>query len=246
MLFRSLHVWRECDGWVCLTGQLDTPQSEAQKKTLKTAESAITHPRKSRVLGVACLVFLSLLVLAELFYLTRHGLGLQLAKLPPTLQEPGLRAFKKIDAWLCQQLPCEDIALRDFSAWAIELANLKINPPTKAGAEVTGILELQIRNKLDAHVAWPHVLLSITDANDAVVTEKLLTPKDWLPEDDSSIDIKGSKGPSEVSSNVFMNLPNTAAGFRVRLLYVSDKTPPINIEDSKESLVQPTPSPTKE
>ena len=186
------------------------------------------------------------MVLAELFYLTRHGLALQLAKLPPTLQEPGLRAFKKMDTWLCQQLPCEDIALRDFSAWAIELANLKINSPTKAGAEITGILELQIRNKLDAHVAWPHVLLSITDANDAVVTEKLLTPKDWLPEDDVSIDIKGSKGSSEVSSNVFMNLPNTAAGFRVRLLYVSDKTPPINIEDSKESLVQPTPSPTKE
>ena len=242
----KLHVWRECDGWVCLTGQLDTTQSEAQKKTLKTTESASTHSRKSRVLGVTCLAFLSLLVLAELFYLTRHGLALQLAKLPPTLQEPGLRAFKKMDAWLCQQLPCEDIALRDFSAWAIELANLKINPPTKAGAEVTGILELQIRNKLDAYVVWPHILLSITDANDAVVTEKLLTPKNWLPEDDSSIDLKGSKGPLEVSSNVFMNLPNTAAGFRVRLLYVKDNAPQTNVEDSKESSVQQTPSPTKE
>jgi len=199
-----------------------------------------------RVLAVSCLTLLSLLVLAQLFYLTRHGLALQLAKLPPTLQEPGLKTFKIIDGWLCQQLPCEDIALRDFSAWAIELANLKINPPAKSGSEVTGILELQIRNKLDAYVAWPHILLSITDANDAVVAEKLLSPKEWLPENDAFTADKGLRGPSEVSSNVFMSLPNAAAGFRVRLLYVSDNAPQINTEDSKESSPQQPPSSTKE
>ena len=192
------------------------------------------------------MVLLSLLVLAQLFYLSRHGLALQLAKLPPTLQKPSLNVFQKIDGWLCQQLPCENIALRDFSAWAIELANLKINPPATAGSSVTGILELQIRNKLNAYVAWPHILLSITDANDAVVTEKLLGPKDWLPEDDSSVDPKGSRGPAEVASNVLMSLPTTAAGFRVRLLYVSDNPPQINNEESKESSPQQTPSSTKE
>ena len=242
----NLHVWRECDGWVCLTGQLNDTQSEAQKKTLKTTKAVDTQPKKSRVLTVFCLVLLSLLVLAQLFYLSRHGLALQLAKLPPTLQEPSLKVFQKIDGWLCQHLPCENIALRDFSAWAIELANLKINPPATAGSSVTGILELQIRNKLNAYVAWPHILLSITDANDAVVTEKLLGPKDWLPEDDSSVDPKGSRGPAEVASNVLMSLPTTAAGFRVRLLYVSDNPPQINNEESKESSPQQTPSSTKE
>ena len=242
----NLHVWRECDGWVCLTGQLNETQSEAQKKTLKTTESVNTHSKKLRVLAVSCLTLLSLLVLAQLFYLTRHGLALQLAKLPPVLQEPGLKTFKIIDGWLCQQLPCEVFALRDFSAWAIELANLKINPPAKLGSEVTGILELQIRNKLDAYVAWPHILLSITDANDAVLAEKLLSHKEWLPEDDAFNTDKGLRGPSEVSSNVFMSLPNAAAGFRVRLLYVSDNAPQINAEDSKESSPQQPPSSTKE
>ncbi|MFM6922156.1 MAG: 50S ribosomal protein L11 methyltransferase, partial [Polynucleobacter victoriensis] len=128
----NLHVWRECDGWVCLTGQLNDSQSEAQKKTLKTTKSVDAQPKKFRVLTVFCLVLLSLLVLAQLFYLSRQGLALQLAKLPPTLQEPSLKVFQKIDGWLCQHLPCENIALRDFSAWAIELANLKINPPAKA------------------------------------------------------------------------------------------------------------------
>ncbi|MFM8153214.1 MAG: hypothetical protein ACKN8Y_07770, partial [Polynucleobacter victoriensis] len=85
-----------------------------------------------------------------------------------------------------------------------------------------------------------------TDANDAVVTEKLLGPKDWLPEDDSSIDPKGSRGTAEVASNVLMSLPTTAAGFRVRLLYVSDNPPQINNEESKESSPQQTPSSTKE
>jgi ribosomal protein L11 methyltransferase len=116
--------------------------------------------------------------------------------------------------------------LRDFSAWAIELANLKINPgnnQTSNKQVATGILELQIRNKLPLAITWPHVMLSITDANDAVISEKLLSPQDWLPEDVVKVTPKGSQALQEVSSNIFLSLPQQAAGFRVRLLYVDDK-----------------------
>jgi ribosomal protein L11 methyltransferase len=66
-------------------------------------------------------------------------------------------------------------------------------------------------------------LLSITDANDAVIAEKLLAPKDWLPADDAKITLRGSQALQEVASNIFLSLPHQAAGFRVRLLYVDDK-----------------------
>ena len=227
----QLHVWRECDGWVCLTGQLTSAQtsqaSDTQKKTAKTSKnlSKSANPSKKNQFltsfGWVSLVALMMVIVLQLMHLGRHAIALQISKAPAGIQEPLFKAFKSIDASLCKQFACQDIPLRDFSAWAIELANLKINPGNNQTA--TGILELQIRNKLPLVITWPHVLLSITDANDAVISEKLLSPQDWLPEDDAKVTPNGSQGLQEVSSNIFLSLPQQAAGFRVRLLYVDDR-----------------------
>jgi len=227
----QLHVWRECDGWVCLTGQLTSDQtsqaSDTQKKTVKTSEnlSKSANPSKKNQFltsfGWISLAVLMVVIVLQLLHLGRHAIALQISKAPASIQEPLFKAFKSIDASLCKQFACQDIPLRDFSAWAIELANLKINPGNNQTA--TGILELQIRNKLPLVITWPHVLLSITDANDAVISEKLLSPQDWLPEDDAKVTPNGSQGLQEVSSNIFLSLPQQAAGFRVRLLYVDDR-----------------------
>ncbi len=227
----QLHVWRECDGWVCLTGQLTSEQtsqaSDTQKKTAKTSEnlSKSANPSKKNQFltsfGWVSLAVLMVVIVLQLLHLGRHAIALQISKAPAGIQEPLFKAFKSIDASLCKQFACQDIPLRDFSAWAIELANLKINPGNNQTA--TGILELQIRNKLPLVITWPHVMLSITDANDAVISEKLLSPQDWLPEDDAKITPKGSQALQEVSSNIFLSLPQQAAGFRVRLLYVDDR-----------------------
>ncbi len=227
----QLHVWRECDGWVCLTGQLasvETNQAtDNQKKTVKTSENlskSANSSKKNQFLtsfGWISLAVLMVVIVLQLLHLGRHAIALQISKAPAGIQEPLFKAFKSIDASLCKQFACQDIPLRDFSAWAIELANLKINPGNNQTA--TGILELQIRNKLPLVITWPHVLLSITDANDAVLSEKLLSPQDWLPEDDAKVTPNGSQGLQEVSSNIFLSLPRQAAGFRVRLLYVDDR-----------------------
>jgi ribosomal protein L11 methyltransferase len=224
----QLHVWRECDGWVCLTGQLTSDQtsqaSETQKKTVKTSQSLTDSSKKNQFLtsfGWISLGVLTVVIVLQLLNLGRHAIALQISKAPASIQEPLFKAFKSIDASLCKQFACQDIPLRDFSAWAIELANLKINPGNNQTA--TGILELQIRNKLPLVITWPHVLLSITDANDAVISEKLLSPQNWLPEDDAKVSPNGSQALQEVSSNVFLSLPQQAAGFRVRLLYVDNK-----------------------
>jgi ribosomal protein L11 methyltransferase len=224
----KLHVWRECDGWVCLTGQLssaeDSRASDTQKKTVKTKSSSaeISKNKKSLTLiGWISLAVLMVVIVLQLFHLGRHAIALQITKAPAGIQEPLFRAFKSLDSLLCKQFACQDIPLRDFSAWSIELANLKINPGNNQ--TTTGILELQIRNKLPLLITWPHVMLSITDANDAVISEKLLRPQDWLPEDDAKVTPNGSQALQEVSSNIYLSLPQQAAGFRVRLLYVDDK-----------------------
>ncbi len=233
----QLHVWRECDGWVCLTGQLmsdgiDQSSSDTQKKTIKTnpssAESSVSPQKKKslNLIGWFSIVVLTVVIALQLFHLSRHAIALQITKTPTSIQEPLFKAFKSLDSLLCKQFSCQDIPLRDFSAWAIELANLKINAGNNQNASnqnATGMLELQIRNKLPLLITWPHVLLSITDANDAVISEKLLRPQDWLPEDDEKVTPKGSQALQEVSSNIFLSLPQQAAGFRVRLLYVDDK-----------------------
>jgi ribosomal protein L11 methyltransferase len=178
------------------------------------------------LIGWISLAVLMVVIFLQLFHLGRHAIALQITKTPVGIQEPLFRAFKSLDASLCKQFSCQDIPLRDFSAWSIELANLKINAGNNQNASnqtATGILELQIRNKLPLAITWPHVLLSITDANDAVISEKLLSPQDWLPEDDAKVTSKGSQALQEVSSNVFLSLPQQAAGFRVRLLYVDDR-----------------------
>jgi ribosomal protein L11 methyltransferase len=228
----KLHVWRECDGWVCLTGQLmsggiDPTSSDIQKKTIKTSPVPVklSHSSKKNKtlnsIGWISLAILIVVIVLQFFHLGRHAIALQLTKAPAGIQEPLFKAFKSLDSLLCQQFSCQDTPLRDFSAWAIELANLKINAGNNQNA--TGMLELQIRNKLPLMITWPHVLLSVTDANDAVISEKLLGPKDWLPVDDVKIIATGSQALQEVSSNVFLSLPQQAAGFRVRLLYVDDK-----------------------
>jgi ribosomal protein L11 methyltransferase len=208
---------------------MDETPADTQKKTVKTKLNPVESSKNKKsltLIGWISLSVLMVVIVLQLFHLGRHAIALQLTKTPAGIQEPLFKAFKSLDSLLCKQFSCQDIPLRDFSAWSIELANLKINAETNQNISkqtITGILELQIRNKLPLMITWPHVLLSITDANDAVISEKLLGPKDWLPVDDVKIIATGSQALQEVSSNVFLSLPQQAAGFRVRLLYVDDK-----------------------
>jgi len=227
----QLHVWRECDGWVCLTGQLQSKpdSSDAQKKTLANSSHTAKQHRARRLLGFGLLTVLLIVVLLQGFYLSRQAIALQLSKSSPSIQASGLKIFQSMDNLLCQKLTCDDFPVREFSAWAIELANLKINPPQARSTQITGVLELQIRNKLNMPVVWPHLLLTVTDANNQVLAEKLLDPQDWLPAGQENIDLKkGSQGPEEISSNVYLNLPDASAGYRLRVLYVKEGNPAPN------------------
>lgn len=205
----KLHVWRECDGWVCLTGQLNTQST--QKKTLnKRQEAAPTW------LKTFFAILLSVLVIIQASFLGRHVFSHLIAKSPENIQESLLPLFSSLDRNICSLLPCRNMPIQDFSAWSIELANLEIAPSHKSE------LQLQIRNKLKTHVAWPSIKLTITDANDIVITEKILGPTTWLPPEFIATpnQLKDGAPPSiEISSNIPLGLPEQSAGFRIQLLY---------------------------
>lgn len=190
----SLHVWKELDGWVCLTGQ----RTQAQKKTSQLAPKFAAFA-------------LMLLVLTQVSYLGRNAIKHLLAKQPAT--ELFLSGFMIFDAWLCSQLPCSNQAVEDFSAFAIEYANLNINP------NQSPLLEVQIRNKLNIPVAWPSLELSITNPNDEVIAQTLISPAQWALDVPANALQSGVPANSEIASNLQLELPPEAAGYRLRLTY---------------------------
>lgn len=202
------------------------PHRPAQKKTLELTEA---KPNRSWLKVLAALL-LSILALGQISYLGRNSIQHMIAKAPLNIQGPAQIAFETIDNAICNLLPCENRALRDFSAWAIEYADLEIySPATKdkvrvnpEASPVTGLLKLQIRNKLNIAVVWPSMILSITDVNDVLISEIALSPDDWLPQEFHSPQSKAFNAApfQEVTSNLPLSLPEKAAGYRLRLSYL--------------------------
>jgi hypothetical protein len=66
------------------------------------------------------------------------------------------------------------------------------------------------------------MILSITDINDVLISEIVLSPQDWLPQELQSSQSEPSNAAplQEVSSNLPLSLPEKAAGYRLRLSYV--------------------------
>ena len=119
-----------------------------------------------------------------------------------------------MDRQICQQLPCRDEPVEDFSAFAIEYANLKI------GAQKTTTLEMQVRNKLAIPVAWPSLELSITDAADTVISQLNVAPNQWLPNYDFKKLTAGAPAFGEVAVNLNLELPPEAAGYQIGRAHV--------------------------
>jgi ribosomal protein L11 methyltransferase len=205
---------------------LGLPHRPAQKKTLELTE---VKPNRSWLKVFAALL-LSILALGQISYLGRNSIQHMIAKAPLNIQGSAQIAFEIIDNAICNLLPCENRALRDFSAWAIEYADLEIySPATKEKVRVnpetspvTGLLKLQIRNKLNIAVVWPSMILSITDVNDVLISEIALSPDDWLPQEFHSLQSKEFNAApfQEVTSNLPLSLPEKAAGYRLRLSYL--------------------------
>ncbi|MBU3607913.1 50S ribosomal protein L11 methyltransferase [Polynucleobacter sp. AP-Mumm-500A-B3] len=218
----KLSIWKESDGWVCLHGVLP----KDKQKITNTLFAAPAQKKGLKFALLACF-FALLLVFSE--HLSRNSLLPALApQVDGTSNSFSVTAFsilQAIDEKICGALGCVNRPVSDFAAWKITSATLSpenAREGLKSGANQS-ILQVEIQNRLALAVLPPDLEISLTDAEESEITSIRLTPKEWLPVawQESHLDFlrKGVASGELIQAQLPIQLPQNAAGYRVRVVY---------------------------
>ena len=117
-------------------------------------------------------------------------------------------------ARMCAAVGCAVRPLRDVAALSIDASDLQADPAHKGLL----ILAATVRNRAGYALAYPHLELTLTDAQDQVVVRRALAPADYAG---GTIDLAaGIAGNSEVAIKLFIDASaTTQAGYRLYLFY---------------------------
>lgn len=110
-------------------------------------------------------LLLGLCLALQLAYFLRA----ELAAAIPALRAPMLRA--------CDRLGCALPLAQDLTALSIESSSLESDPEDKSRAS----LILSLSNRSPQPVAWPHLVLVLSDARDLPVAQRPFAPAEYLP-----------------------------------------------------------------
>jgi ribosomal protein L11 methyltransferase len=237
----TLSVWKESDGWVCLSGTLEglsqnpiLDQHEVKKHSIDLTSALSPSPSGRGMVFVRLskwaliCTLLCTLIIATL-HLTRDRLlpfaSPRVDQTPSAFHLKTFAAFLRADQMLCESLGCTEGALRDFSAWKITLSALGMQTAqqdSKAPANPS-VLEVEIQNRLMMPIALPHLELTLTDTDESTVQLIVFSPEEWLPvswrESHVHFARDGAPGGESIRSLIPLQLPGNAAGYRVRLFY---------------------------
>jgi len=237
----TLSVWKESDGWVCLSGKLEnfsqsaTLNAREVKKNNTDAASGLTLSAAIRGLAFHWLskLALALILICALgliaMHLARDRLlpyaAPQVDRTPSAFHLETFAALLRADQMLCESFGCREEAIRDFSAWKITLSALGMQTAqqaSKASANPS-MLEVEIQNRLMMPIALPHLELTLTDTDESAVQLVVFSPKEWLPaswrESHAQFARDGAPGGESIRARIPLQLPSNAAGYRVRLFY---------------------------
>ena len=117
-------------------------------------------------------------------------------------------------AQMCAVGGCTIRPLRDIGWLSIDASDLQADPAHKGLL----ILTATIRNRAPHAVAYPHLELTLTDAQDTVVVRRALAPAEYAgaTKDPAS----GIPGNGEVAVKLFVDASATVqSGYRVYLFY---------------------------
>jgi ribosomal protein L11 methyltransferase len=225
----TLSVWKESEGWVCLSGTLDVKKNSAD-----VASSFSPPPNNKAVVFTQifklALIFVLVCVLGLLaLHFTRDRLlpfaAPQVDQTPSTLHSEMFAALLHVDQMLCESLSCTEGAIRDFSAWKITSSALGMQTAQQASKAPTNpsALEVEIQNRLMMPIALPHLELTLTDTDESTVQLIVFPPEEWLPaswrESHTQFARDGAPGGEIIRALIPLQLPSNAAGYRVRLFY---------------------------
>jgi ribosomal protein L11 methyltransferase len=216
----TLSVWKENDGWVCLHGTL----SKDIDKT--TVFEAPAQKKRFKLTLLACF-FALLLIFGE--HLSRNAL---LPALAPRVDGTSnsflvsvFSVLQHVDEKLCRVLGCVNRSVSDFAAWKITSATLSpenAREGLKSSANQS-ILQVEIQNRLAIPVLAPNLEISLTDAEETEIKSIQLSPKEWLPTawQESHPDFlrAGIASGEQIQTALPIQLPQNAAGYRVRVVY---------------------------
>jgi ribosomal protein L11 methyltransferase len=237
----TLSVWKESDGWVCLSGRLKDSLKSASlnaievKKNNTDAASGLTSSTANKVLAFGLLGKLVLIVILvgalALFamHVARDSLlsyaAPRVDQTPSAFHLETFAAFLRVDQMLCESLGCRKGAILDFSAWKIMSSALGMQTAQQASKAPANpsVLEVEIQNRLMMPIALPHLELTLTDTDESAVQLIVFSPEEWLPaswrESHTQFAHNGAPDGEIIRALIPLQLPSNAAGYRVRLFY---------------------------
>jgi ribosomal protein L11 methyltransferase len=143
----------------------------------------------------------------------------------PVIASSAFFLLLNVDEKLCRALGCVNRPVSDFSAWKITSVTLSLENAREGlkNALNQSLLQVEIQNRLALAVLFPHLEISLTDAEESEIKAIQFSPQEWLPIawKDLHPDFLRQGAPSgEIfRSELLISLPQNAAGYRVRIFY---------------------------
>ena len=222
----TLSVWQESEGWVCLHGTLP---AKADKANLDDTNKAALMPSQKKSLKFILISLFCLLLIIFGEHLSRNSLLPTLATRvdgsSPVIASTAFSLLQKLDEQICSALGCINRSVSDFSAWKITSVTLSPENAREGlkNASNQSTLQVEIQNRLAIPVLFPHLEISLTDAEEMEIKTMQLSPQEWLPSAwrDSHPDFlkRGAPSGEIFRSELLIALPQNAAGYRVRIFY---------------------------
>jgi predicted Zn finger-like uncharacterized protein len=161
--------------------------------------------KRSRVwtaLGFVAIPVLVVALAAQAIFHFRDSLA---ARVPAT--RPAL-------VGLCALAGCDIRPLRDVAALSIDASDLQADPAHRGLL----VLTATVRNRAPYPVGYPHLELTLTDAQDRVVVRRALSPADYAS--GTADTAAGIPGNGEVPVRLFIDASATSqAGYRLYLFF---------------------------
>jgi ribosomal protein L11 methyltransferase len=222
----KLSVWQESEGWVCLHGTLSANGNKVSLTDKNTEDLAPTQKKSFKFILIS-LFCLLLIIFGE--HLSRNSLLPSLATRvdgsSSAIASTAFSLLQKLDEQLCRALGCINRTVSDFSAWKITSVTLSPENAREGlkNASNQSTLQVEIQNRLAIPVLFPHLEISLTDAEEAEIKSIQFSPQEWLPSTwrDAYPDFlkRGAPSGEIFRSELPIALPQNAAGYRVRIFY---------------------------
>jgi hypothetical protein len=178
------------------------PATAADYENRFAWDSKPGRSRFAKLLGGIAIPALAIALVLQAVFHFRDALAAHMPASKPVLQR------------LCAVAGCAIRPLSDVSALSIDASDLQADPAHKGLLVLTATL----RNRAAYPIGYPHLQLTLTDANDQVVVRRALAPTEYVSGTVNTV--AGIPGNGEIPVRLFIDASATVqAGYRLYLFF---------------------------